>query len=120
MDEQDLSLPLLERLGTVDAAVQVIREGIIQGRIPPGTKLKVATLAKQLGTSNGSVREAIRVLSGEFLVEYRHNHGAVVREFSSTDMVNVYAAREAVERWAVARIIEDPSQFDLRETPGSA
>ena len=111
----DLRLPKLEQAGTVDQAVQLIRERVIKGAIAPGTQLRIAVLAEQLGTSHGSIREAIRVLAGEGLVEHRHNKGAVARAFSSGDSLDVYAAREAIETWAVGRIVEEAAKFDFSE-----
>ena len=113
MNDEELALPKLEQAGTVERAAQLIRENIIQGSIPPGKQLRIAALAEQLGTSQGSIREAIRILASESLVEHRHNRGAFVKGFSSDDCLEVYAAREAVETWAVRWIVDHVDELDL-------
>jgi len=70
-------------------------------------------LAEQLGTSQGSIREAVRILASESLVEHRHNKGAFVKAFSFDDCLDVYAAREAVETWAVRWIVDRVDEIDL-------
>lgn len=108
MTDQALALPALQQAGTVDRVVQLVREHIIKGTIEPGTQLRIATMAEQLGTSQGSIREAIRLLTNEGLVEHQHNRGAFVRHFSTSDSLDVYVAREAIETWALGRLAERP------------
>lgn len=55
-----------------------LREGIISGRFPRGSKLKQAELAEMLGTSITPVREAIKLLEAEGFVEGNSHRGAVV------------------------------------------
>ena len=92
---------------------QLVRENIIKGTIRPGTQLRIAALAEQLGTSQGSIREAIRVLAGEGLVAHQLNRGAFVRDFSASDSLDVYLAREAIETWAVARLAARHDELDF-------
>jgi len=55
-----------------------LREGIISGRFPRGSKLKQAELAEMLGTSITPVREALKLLEAEGFVEGTSHRGAVV------------------------------------------
>lgn len=55
-----------------------LREAIVTGRYSPGYKLTISTLAQEFGVSAVPVREAIRWLEAEGLVEYTHNVGAQV------------------------------------------
>ena len=57
--------PTLDRPPSLtDAVVAHIRDGIIRGDYPPGRPLTEACLSEELGTSRGTVREALRELSG--------------------------------------------------------
>ncbi len=95
---------------------RIIREAIVDGRIPPGSHLPEARLVEMLGTSRGTVREALGHLVEEGLVEYRMHRGAFVPEQKLADRLDVYTAREAIEVWAARKLIEaesvDLSQLD--------
>jgi DNA-binding GntR family transcriptional regulator len=101
-----IDLPRLDRDGTVSLVAGALREEILRGRIPAGTQLVVAALADQLGTSKGSVREAIRELVSEGLIEHHLYRGSFVREFSAEECADLYQARSVIEVWAAERIIE--------------
>jgi DNA-binding GntR family transcriptional regulator len=61
------------------------------------------------------VREAIRQLVQEGLVEYRMHHGAFVKADLLEDRLDVYVAREAIEVWAARTLVEAPAKPDLAE-----
>ncbi len=109
---RDLLEPL-ERDSTVDRVARAIREGTVGGRIEPGTQIRISAFASMLQTSQGSVREAIRELVSEGLVEHRPHKGAFVRVRSEADSLDVYVAREAIEMWAVARLVQSTEEMDL-------
>ncbi len=113
-DLQDLLKPL-ERDSTVDRVAQAIREGIIEGRLEQGTQLRIAALAEMLGTSQGSVREAIRELVSEGLVEHEPHRGSFVRRRPLSDSLDVYLAREAIETWAIRRAVARCGEVDLSQ-----
>ncbi len=108
-----IDLGPLERDSTVDRVVQALRQGIISGRIPPGTQLRVASFAEMLGTSQGSVREAIRQLATEGLVDQQLHKGAFVRVLTGEDTHDVFVARQAIEGWAAQRIVDSTDDFDF-------
>src|SRR5207253_507743 len=76
---------------------RIIRDAIVDGRIPPGDQLRESRLVDMLGTSRGTVREALRLLVQEGLVEYRMHHGAFVQSPKLAGQLDVYVAREAIE-----------------------
>jgi DNA-binding GntR family transcriptional regulator len=63
----------------VDLAHRVIRSRILDGAYTPGYRLVLGTLARELGVSTVPVREAVRRLEAEGLVEVVRNVGATVR-----------------------------------------
>lgn len=109
------ALPRFEGHSATETVRQMIREAIVEGRIPPGEQLREARLVEMLGISRGTVREAIRQLVQEGLVEYRMHHGAFVKAEMLEDRLDVYVAREAIEVWAARTLIEMPVKADLSE-----
>jgi len=92
---------------------RIIREAIVDGRIPPGAALREARLVHMLGTSKGTIREALGQLMQEGLVEYRLHRGAFVPRQRLSDRLDVYVAREAVETWAARKLLESEEDLDL-------
>jgi len=89
-----------------EQVLRELREAIIEGRIPQGEPLREVPLAGTLGTGRSAVREAIRQLVQEGLVDYEPHRGASVRVLSLGDLLDVYVAREAIEAGAARRILE--------------
>jgi DNA-binding GntR family transcriptional regulator len=111
--EQVWVLPRFEGLSATEAVRRIVREAIVDGRIPPGSQLRESRLAEMLGTSRGTVREAIRTLVQEGLVESRMHRGAFVRSQFLADRLDVYVAREAIEVWAARKLVETEHDLDL-------
>lgn len=87
----------IQRQSTTEQAAEAIRQAILSGRLPPGTPLREAALAAELGTSRSTLREAARTLESEGLVRYQMNRGIVVADVTGPDVADIYAARAAVE-----------------------
>lgn len=106
--EADGAPPLdaFERVSTTEQVLRALRAAIIDGRIEEGERLRELQLAATLGTGRGAVREAVRQLVQEGLVEHEVHRGAFVRAISAADVVDVYRAREAVELAALALLLE--------------
>jgi DNA-binding GntR family transcriptional regulator len=76
-----------------------IRDMIVQDLLPPGARIRERTLAQQLEVSRTPLREALKVLATEGLVELLPNRGALVADPSPVeirDMLRVLGALEAV------------------------
>lgn len=113
MTETISALPELERASTVSQIHRILRRAIIDGAIPAGAQLRESQVASRLGTGRGAVREAIRHLVEEGLVEYTLHRGAFVRVLSPAECLDVYLAREAIETWVARRIVESDHDFDF-------
>ncbi|MEZ5925861.1 MAG: GntR family transcriptional regulator [Hyphomicrobiaceae bacterium] len=85
------SLTLRER------AADVIRQAIIDHRLPPGTHLKERELCEMLGVSRTSVREALRHLETEQLITTVPHRGPVVVSLSVEDAQQLYQVRAVLE-----------------------
>ena len=101
-------LSSVERASMTEQVLRELREAIIEGRIPQGEPLREVSLADTLGTGRSAVREAIRQLVQEGLVDYEPHRGAMVRVMSVADRLDVYVAREAIETGAARRILAGP------------
>lgn len=103
----------MSRRSTTETVLAELRAAIVTGRIGPLEPLREVALAETLGTGRSAIREAIRHLVQEGLVEYRLNRGVFVREITEEEAYDVYLAREAIEVAAVARAFERPAELDL-------
>ena len=78
-----------------------LRESILNGTLPPGESLSQVQLANQLGVSRGPLREAVRMLQREGLVEAEVNRRGRVSSFSIDDLEQLYAMRIVHESLAI-------------------
>jgi DNA-binding GntR family transcriptional regulator len=87
----------LARTSVAEQVAGALREAILAGSLGPGTSLREVALAERFAVSRATVREAIRALVTEGLVQHSMHRGAVVAEPTPDDVVDVYRARTAVE-----------------------
>jgi DNA-binding GntR family transcriptional regulator len=79
---------------------RILRERILQGFLPPGTRLVEANLAHRLGTSRTPVREALHRLEQEGLVRPAGRRGVVVVGLDLADIQEIMGLREVLESHA--------------------
>lgn len=91
----------------------VLRERIASGRLAAGDWLREAHLAAELGTSRTPVREALRALAAEGLVELVHHRGARVVPWSAADLDETYRLRALLEGEAAGLAAGRASPADL-------
>lgn len=87
----------------VERVYEAIRNAIISGEYPPGSPLRLQELANAHGVSFIPVREALRILETERLVDTVPNKGARVSDLSMDDMVDAYQTRTVLECDALRR-----------------
>nr|WP_295285366.1 GntR family transcriptional regulator [uncultured Blautia sp.] len=80
-----------------ESVVNAIRAKIMNHQIRPGERIVELELAQEFHTSRGPIREALRQLEIEGLVEYTRNVGCSVRNFSLMDSYEVYLLRTNYE-----------------------
>lgn len=86
----------------VEFAYRVIRSDILAGHLPPGGVLSQVRIAAELGISRTPLREALRLLAAENLINGDFNRRMRVAEVSLEDFDQIYAMRIALEPVAVA------------------
>ena len=79
-------VPMIRRRSLHEEVVTHLRDMIIEGELKPGQRLPERELCERFGISRTPLREAIKVLASEGLVELPPNRGATVTELSPEDM----------------------------------
>jgi DNA-binding GntR family transcriptional regulator len=95
-----------------------LRDEILTGEIPVGAVLSQVQLAARLGVSRTPLREALRMLQAEGLVEAEHNRRVRVARFAIDDLEQVYATRivlEALGARLTVPVLNDDEVGALRE-----
>jgi len=92
-----------------------IREAIISGQFPSGTKLTVDMLSEELKVSRTPVKEALVRLEREGLVENIPRRGMFVARIDIEDAIEIYELREVLEGFAVRKLCENLDEETLKE-----
>lgn len=90
-----------------ELAVQRLRAEIISGALAPGERLVEEHLTRRFGTSRAPLREALRLLGEQGLVEHLPRRGVRVTELSARDVDELFSLRDALERFAVRTALAD-------------
>lgn len=109
-----ISIP---RQGLHQAVAVRLRQRIVEGRIAPGAKLNERELSESLQVSRTPLREAIKMLAAEGLVELLPNRGAVAAQLSAQDVADTFEVIAGIEGQAgelAARRIDDAQLAELR------
>jgi DNA-binding GntR family transcriptional regulator len=104
-DAAVLTTTLGMRRSLVDDAILVLRESILDGSIPPSGRIRLTTVADQLNMSPIPVREALRILMQEGLVELIPRRGYRVRPVSLEDLADTYLVRKHLDSFAVRQAV---------------
>ena len=87
----------------MDQVADRLRRMIWSGELKPGLRLKELPLAKSFGVSRNTIRDAIRDVTQDGLLTHELHRGAIVRELSAEDVVDLYRVRRLLETTAVQR-----------------
>jgi DNA-binding GntR family transcriptional regulator len=97
----------------VSFIVERLREDILSGSMTPGSRLVESDLTARFAVSRGPVREALRRLAAEGLIDHWPNRGALVRRLSARDIIEFFQIRVEVESLA-ARLAAESDDADAR------
>jgi DNA-binding GntR family transcriptional regulator len=101
----------LMRSVLADQVKEWLLEAILSGSYPPDSRIVETAVAKELGTSQAPVREALRGLEALGIVEIAPFRGARVRRLDAAELIEAYVVRSAIEvlgaRMAMARLTEE-------------
>ena len=95
-----------------------MREAILEGEIAPGAVMSQVALADELGVSRTPLREALRMLQSEGLVDAQANRRVTVRPISATDVEELVVMRVALETEAIRLSVERLQPEDIAGLEG--
>jgi len=108
LDIDKLAAPLRQRVE------QALREAIIAGTLAPGRRLTERELTEMTGVSRTLIREALRQLESQGLIDVVPNRGAVVKEMTPDEAKDLYAIRALLEGFAARRFVEQADDAMLK------
>lgn len=85
-----------------------IKKLVADGVLGPGLPVSELVLAKELGSSRTPIREAMKQLDAEGLLEQNRNGGMIVAQLERDDIIELYELREALEVYSVGRVASFP------------
>ena len=101
-----------------ESITSAIRSKILTGELQPGVKLAEQKLAEEFGSSRAPIREALRQLEQEGMVEYSRNVGCSVRRVKPEDAYEIYLLRANLEMTALRYFDCKFPEEDLRTLRG--
>lgn len=99
----------------VDQAYEYLLDKIITNEISYGDNLNIKDLSEVLGISTMPIREAIKRLEYERLVEVKPRSGCLVRIPDRQEIISIYELREALELFAIQKFLSNFDQSRLEE-----
>lgn len=107
----------IPRAALHEQVAQRLRQMLVENRIPPGAKLNERELCEALNVSRTPLREAIKMLAAEGLVELVPNRGAIALALTENDVANTFevmAGLEALSGELAARRVTDEELAEIR------
>lgn len=108
-------LPKVERLRLHDAVIDHLRQFIIEGVLAPGTKLNERELCEMLGVSRTPLREAMKVLAAEGLIDISPNRGATVSRMTEAEIWETFELMAGLESFSGELACERITPAELAE-----
>lgn len=108
-------IPSVVKIPLNEKVYRVLVKAIVDGSLLPGTELKEQHIARQMDVSATPVREALKRLVSDGLVEIIPYHGAIVKKMDRQEIREAYACRETLEHLAIKEAIEHASEEDIRQ-----
>lgn len=105
--------PLKRPRSLVDEITARLQSDILSGRLAPGQRISAAAVSRELAVSHIPVREALRRLEADALVESIHHQGAVVSTISLDELREIYDLRRLIEGETVRRAAALYTEDDL-------
>ncbi len=107
--------PRLERQRLHDTVVEHLQNLIIDGTLAPGTKLNEREACEKLGISRTPLREAMKVLASEGLIEIIPNRGAFVSKMNATEIRETFEMMSGLEALSGELAAERISPAEIAE-----
>ena len=105
--------PMMESRPIREIAYEVLKKAIITGEIPAGERIVETDYADRLHISRTPLREALRKLERDGLVEYVMRRGVIVHAFTTEDVEQIYTIRNCLEMLTLPDIIANATPEDI-------
>jgi len=112
---EDNNINRTQRKNLAQYAYKEIRDRIYYNKIKPGDLIKETNIADELGISRTPVREAIKMLASEDLIEVREGVGTFVKMLSFKNIRDIFEVRKALEVIAVKTAVNRITEDDLKQ-----
>lgn len=109
-----MNKPETPRTPLHDGVLERLRQMIIRCELQPGDRISEADLGRTFGVSRTPLREALKILSAEGLVDIRPHKGAIVADISMDEISETFALMSALELMAGPLVCERVSNIDLQ------
>lgn len=110
----DVTLPRTPVQTKGEAAYTALREAILDGRLEPGSRITLKQLAGDLGMSLTPVREALRLLGTQGLVDHDPHGGTLVASLTRRGVEEIYQLRRVLEPLACELAAVNATETDLQ------
>src|SRR5512134_3758453 len=107
--------PVVSRRVLADQVKDRILEGILTGHYPPDSRIVETQVARELGTSQAPVREALRGLEALGVVEITPFRGARVRRLTKREILEAYTVRSTLEALGARLAVPGLADDDIAE-----
>lgn len=110
-------MPILKRTYK-DQVIEYIYDLILDGVLSPGDQIKESWLAAEMGISRAPIREALKELITNGIIEYRPQVGNFITHLSPKEIVDAYTTRGILEGYAIMITREQFSEEEIDELAG--
>lgn len=107
--------PVVSTSSTGEQVAKQLGQDILQGRYAPGERIGEQAVAELFSLSRGPVRDALRILERQGLVEIRPRRGAFVVELALNDVADIFNVRCALLSLAVRYLARNPDKSALAQ-----
>lgn len=101
-----------------DQVVEYLYNLILEGTITPGDQVKESSLSVEMGISRAPIREGLKELISNGIIEYRPQVGNFVAQLSPKEIVDAYITRGVLEGYAIGTTHDQFSEEEIEELSG--
>lgn len=98
-----------------DQVIEHLYDLILEGDLIPGQQVKESVLADEMGISRAPIREALKELIGNGIIEYRPQVGNFIPQLSRKEIIDAYIARGVLEGFAIGSTKDEFTEDEIDE-----
>ena len=110
-----MSAQRITRVLLSDSVYETLHRSILTGELKPGDRLRELDLAEQYGTSQAPIREALKRLEQEGMVQRIAFKGSFVTSLTEEEILDIYSIRAFLESLSIQRAIENITEDQFGE-----